>query len=91
MPVCPELSIKCKILLLLLWKHFTEEDKALELAGGDERPESEEVRVARDELRVLHEEKHKTQRVIATIQKELETAQNKTRKLAEVSCRNGIF
>ena len=64
---------------------LTEEDKALDLAGGDDRPDSEEVRVARDELKVLHEEKHKTQRVIATVQKELETAQNKTRKLAEVS------
>ena len=66
-------------------KCLTEEDKALDLAGGDDRPDSEEVRVARDELKVLHEEKHKTQRVIATVQKELETAQSKTRKLAEVS------
>lgn len=41
--------------------------------------------MARDELKVLHDEKHKTQRVITTVQKELEVAQSKTRKLAEVS------
>lgn len=63
---------------------FTEDEKARELAGKDEKPYSEEVQVARDELKVLHDEKHKTQRVITTVQKELETAQNKTRKLAEV-------
>lgn len=56
----------------------------MELAGGDELPNSEEVRAAQDELKVLHEEKHKTQQVISTVKKELETAQIKTRKLAEV-------
>ena len=43
-----------------------------------------EVRVARDELQVLHEEKHKTERVKATIRRELDTAREKTQKLEEV-------
>lgn len=72
-------------------KHFTEEERERELAGGDDRPGSSEVHVARDELKVLHDEKHKTQRVIATVHKELETAQNKTHKLAEVSCETDIW
>ncbi|KAK7112371.1 kinesin-like protein KIF19 [Littorina saxatilis] len=63
---------------------YLEDEKALELAGEDGRVDSEEVRVARDELKVLHDEKHKTQRVITTVQKELEVAQSKTRKLAEM-------
>lgn len=63
---------------------YLEDEKALELTGGDGMSEAQEVRVARDELKVLHEEKHKTERVITTVQKELETAQNKTRKLAEM-------
>ncbi|XP_076447209.1 kinesin-like protein KIF19 [Babylonia areolata] len=63
---------------------YLDEEKALELAGGGERVDPEEVQVARDELKVLHDEKHKTERVITTVQKELETAQNKTHKLAEM-------
>lgn len=56
----------------------------MELEGGDDFSDPEEIQTARDELKVLHDEKHKTQRIIATVQKELEVAQSKTRKLAEV-------
>ncbi|PVD37655.1 hypothetical protein C0Q70_00253 [Pomacea canaliculata] len=63
---------------------FLEDEKALELEGGDDFSDPEEIQTARDELKVLHDEKHKTQRIIATVQKELEVAQSKTRKLAEM-------
>lgn len=62
---------------------FLEEDKENELPG-EPGVEPVEVQVARDELKVLHEEKHKTERVKATIQKELEAARLKTQKLEEM-------
>ncbi|XP_012943320.1 kinesin-like protein KIF19 [Aplysia californica] len=49
-----------------------------------EAPEPVEVQVARNELKVLHEEKHKTERVKTTVQRELDTARNKTHKLEEM-------
>ncbi|XP_071106113.1 kinesin-like protein KIF19 [Haliotis cracherodii] len=44
----------------------------------------DEVRVARDELKVLHDEKHKTERVRSTVRRELETAKHKMKKLEEI-------
>ncbi|XP_059157154.1 kinesin-like protein KIF19 isoform X2 [Physella acuta] len=61
---------------------FTAEDKENEAPDSDGEPV--EVQVARDELKVLHEEKHKTERVKTTIQRELETARAKTNKLQEL-------
>ena len=43
-----------------------------------------QVQVARNELKVLHDEKHKTERVKATVQREVDTARAKTSKLEEV-------
>ncbi|KAH9504088.1 Kinesin-like protein kif19 [Bulinus truncatus] len=65
---------------------FSEEDKENDLpgSGGSDGGEPVEVQVARDELKVLYEEKHKTERVKTTIQRELETARNKTQKLEEM-------
>lgn len=61
-------------------------DKAIDLAGTgtDEMEGAEEVRTAREELKVLHEEKHRTEKIRATVKKELEMARAKTRKLEEV-------
>ncbi|KAL8610502.1 hypothetical protein ACOMHN_060422 [Nucella lapillus] len=61
-----------------------EEAKALEVSGEGGRGEPQDVSVAREELKVLQDEKHKTQRVIATLQTELQTTQGKTHKLAEM-------
>ena len=60
--------------------------KAMELsgAGSDEVPEPEDVRIAREELKVLHDEKHRTEKLRTTVQKELEQAKGKTRRLEEV-------
>ncbi|GFR64801.1 kinesin-like protein [Elysia marginata] len=65
---------------------YLEEEKENEAPEGDTGPVTEpvEVRVARDELQVLHEEKHKTERVKATIRRELDTAREKTSKLEEM-------
>ena len=65
---------------------FVETSKALELsgAGSDEVPEPEDVRIAREELKVLHDEKHRTEKLRTTVQKELEQAKGKTRRLEEV-------
>ncbi|KAL5019094.1 hypothetical protein ScPMuIL_004816 [Solemya velum] len=65
---------------------LTDSEKALELsgAGSDDIPETEEVRVARDELKVLHDEKHKTEKIRTTVHKELDLAKQKTRKLEEL-------
>lgn len=62
----------------------TEEEKENEIPGAENGVEPVEVQVARDELKVLHEEKHKTERVKTTIQRELEAARSKTHKLEEV-------
>lgn len=53
--------------------------------GTDEIEGAEEVRTAREELKVLHEEKHKTEKLRASVKKELEAARAKTRKLEDVS------
>lgn len=60
--------------------------KAMELsgAGSDEIPEPEDVKVAREELKVLHDEKHRTEKVRSTVYKELDVAKQRTRKLEEV-------
>lgn len=59
--------------------------KSMELAGvgSDEISDPEEVRIARDELKVLHDEKHRTEKIRSTVYKELEQAKAKTRKLEE--------
>lgn len=64
-----------------------EDTKTLELSGlgSDDVTEPEEVRVAREELKVLHDEKHRTEKIRGTVQKELATAKSKTMKLQEVS------
>ncbi|XP_078317515.1 kinesin-like protein KIF19 isoform X2 [Crassostrea virginica] len=66
-------------------KADTEDSKALELAGAgsDELQESDDVRLAREELKVLHEEKHRTEKLRATVMKELEQARVKTRRIEE--------
>lgn len=53
-------------------------------AGSDEIPEPEDVKVAREELKVLHDEKHRTEKVRSTVYKELDVAKQRTRKLEEV-------
>ncbi|KAJ8319029.1 hypothetical protein KUTeg_004120 [Tegillarca granosa] len=60
--------------------------KAIELsgAGSDDIPEPEDVKVAREELKVLHDEKHRTERVRNTVYKELDVAKQRTRKLEEM-------
>lgn len=65
---------------------YLEEEKENEAPEGEAVPTVEpvEVRVARDELQVLHDEKHKTERVKATIRRELDTAREKTSKLEEM-------
>ncbi|KAL3877693.1 hypothetical protein ACJMK2_035359 [Sinanodonta woodiana] len=62
-----------------------ENEKALEMsgAGTDELNEPEDVKVAREELKVLNEEKYRTEKVRSTVRKELEMAKEKTRKLEE--------
>ncbi|XP_050391529.1 kinesin-like protein KIF19 isoform X3 [Patella vulgata] len=50
----------------------------------DDVTEPEDVRVAREELKVLHDEKHKTEKVRVTIKRELETAKEKHKKLEEL-------
>ncbi|CAG2199560.1 KIF18_19 [Mytilus edulis] len=59
--------------------------KSMELAGigSDEIVEPEEVKVARDEIKVLHDEKYRTEKIRTTVYKELEQAKSKTRKLEE--------
>ncbi|XP_063444138.1 kinesin-like protein KIF19 [Mytilus trossulus] len=59
--------------------------KSMELAGigSDEVVEPEEVKVARDEIKVLHDEKYRTEKIRTTVYKELEQAKSKTRKLEE--------
>lgn len=60
--------------------------KSMELAGigSDEISDPEEVKIAKDELKVLHDEKHRTEKIRSTVYKELEQAKTKTRKLEEV-------
>ncbi|XP_052262802.1 kinesin-like protein KIF19 isoform X2 [Dreissena polymorpha] len=59
--------------------------KALDVSGTgtDEIEGAEDVRTAREELKVLHEEKRKTEKLRITVKKELEAARMKTRKLEE--------
>ncbi|WAQ95609.1 KIF19-like protein [Mya arenaria] len=59
-----------------------ENKKASEGRGTDEI--DDEIRTAKEELKVLHDEKHKTERLRASVKKELETARAKTRKLEEM-------
>jgi len=65
----------------------TEESKAMDLEGrgSDDLHEPDEVRVAKEELRVLHDEKHRTEKIRSTVSKELEVAKQKTKKLQDVS------
>lgn len=85
--------IVMKNISLDLCLSVAENRKALELSGTgtDEIEEAEEVRTAREELKVLHEEKHKTEKLRATVKKELEAARAKTRKLEEVSSRYKLY
>lgn len=71
---------------LFFFNLFTEDSKALELAGAgsDELQETEDVKLAREELKVLHDEKHRTEKLRATVMKELEQARVKTRQIEEV-------
>ena len=70
----------------VLYMFFTDNNKALEMAGvgTDELEGADEVRTAKEELKVLHEEKHRTEKIRATVKKELEMARSKTRKLEDV-------
>lgn len=72
--------------LYFFFNLFTEDSKALELAGAgsDELQETEDVKLAREELKVLHDEKHRTEKLRATVMKELEQARVKTRQIEEV-------
>jgi uncharacterized protein (DUF3084 family) len=65
---------------------FVEDSKALELsgAGSDDLQETEDIKLAREELKVLHDEKHRTEKLRATVMKELEQARIKTRRIEEV-------
>lgn len=65
---------------------FAEDSKALELsgAGSDDLQETEDIKLAREELKVLHDEKHRTEKLRATVMKELEQARVKTRHIEEV-------
>ena len=71
---------------LMLVMFLVDHDKAMDLAGTgtDELEGAEDVKTAREELKVLHEEKHRTEKIRATVKKELEVARTKTRKLEEV-------
>ena len=42
------------------------------------------MKTAKEELKVLHEEKYRTEKIRTTVRKELEVARAKTRKLEEV-------
>ncbi|XP_062605010.1 kinesin-like protein KIF19 [Saccostrea cucullata] len=66
-------------------KADTEDSKALELAGAgsDDLQETEDVKLAREELKVLHDEKHRTEKLRTTVMKELEQARVKTRRIEE--------
>lgn len=81
--------------LFFFFNLFTEDSKALELAGAgsDELQETEDVKLAREELKVLHDEKHRTEKLRATVMKELEQARVKTRQIEEVclSCFHMLF
>ena len=70
----------------MLVMFLVDHDKAMDLAGTgtDELEGAEDVKTAREELKVLHEEKHRTEKIRATVKKELEVARTKTRKLEEV-------
>ena len=65
---------------------ISENRKALDKSGTgtDEIEGADDVRTAREELKVLHEEKHKTEKLRGSVKKELETARSKTRRLEEV-------
>ncbi|XP_053393592.1 kinesin-like protein KIF19 [Mercenaria mercenaria] len=63
-----------------------ENKKAIDMAGTgtDEIEGAEDVRQAKEELKVLHDEKHRTEKIRATVKKELDMARAKTRKLEEM-------
>ena len=52
--------------------------------GTDELEGAEDVRQAKEELKVLHDEKRRTEKIRATVKKELDMARAKTRKYEEV-------
>lgn len=60
--------------------------KAIDMAGTgtDEIEGAEDVRQAKEELKVLHDEKRRTEKIRATVKKELDMARAKTKKLEEV-------
>ena len=62
----------------------SEKQRDLEGTGSDEVPEPEEVRVARQELQLLQEEKAKTESLKAKVQKELEKAKKRAAQIEEV-------
>ena len=62
----------------------SEKQRDLEGSGSDDIPEPEEVRVARQELLVLQEEKAKTEGLKSKVQKELEQAKKRAARIEEV-------
>lgn len=65
---------------------FLDDAKSMEISGlsPDDTLEPEDVKVAREELKVLHEEKHRTEKLRSTVSKELESAKSKTKRLQDV-------
>ncbi|KAL4240456.1 Kinesin-like protein kif19 [Mactra antiquata] len=63
-----------------------ENKKSIDMAGSgtDEIEGAEDVRQAKEELKVLHDEKYRTEKIRATVKKELEMARSKTKKLEEM-------
>ena len=59
-------------------------DAETEKGSLESQSQPEEVRVAREEIKVLHDEKRKTEKLRMTVKKELEAARQKTTKLEEV-------
>ena len=60
-------------------------EKQRELEGGDELPEPEEVRQAREELKSLEAEKEKTEKLKNNVTKELENAKERAARIEGVS------
>ncbi|XP_041363703.1 kinesin-like protein KIF19 [Gigantopelta aegis] len=58
-------------------------DSEMEKGSLESQSHPEEIRVAREELKVLHDEKHKTEKLRMTVKKELEVARQKTTKVEE--------
>lgn len=65
----------------------TEKQRDLEGSGSDEVADSDEVRLAREELSLLQEEKEKTEKLKTKLQKELDVAKKRASQIEEV----GVF